>query len=245
MDYKKVYDSIINRAKERELIGYKESHHIIPKCLGGSNKKENLVNLTAREHYLVHWLLHRIYPSNNGLAYAFYTMVNTSKTYKRSYKVSNRVFEEAKIAFAEAHSKKMIGTRQSLEHTEKIQSHRRGKKTVHNPETNEQLYINPLELDSYLEKGWVNSHKSKGVKRSDATKAIISENTRKRQLGKVGLNANASKGIVVLEYEDGTKVEAGSVVQLSNLVDIPQSTLGHRILHNPNKFVKGSKIYYK
>lgn len=34
-----------------------ESHHIIPKSLGGNNDKENLVLLTPREHFICHWLL--------------------------------------------------------------------------------------------------------------------------------------------------------------------------------------------
>lgn len=36
---------------------YYESHHIIPHSLGGSDDNKNLVLLTAREHYLCHWLL--------------------------------------------------------------------------------------------------------------------------------------------------------------------------------------------
>jgi 5-methylcytosine-specific restriction endonuclease McrA len=43
--------------KKRKLIGYKEIHHILPKSLGGSNDKSNLVELTAREHYIVHMLI--------------------------------------------------------------------------------------------------------------------------------------------------------------------------------------------
>lgn len=55
--YTRWYDNIIERAKSRHLTGYKEQHHIIPRSLGGSNDKENIVPLTAREHYIVHLLL--------------------------------------------------------------------------------------------------------------------------------------------------------------------------------------------
>jgi 5-methylcytosine-specific restriction endonuclease McrA len=51
------YNSIIERARTRELTGYKENHHIIPRSLGGDNSKENVVPLTAREHYIAHLLL--------------------------------------------------------------------------------------------------------------------------------------------------------------------------------------------
>jgi len=50
-------------------------HHIIPRSLGGLNDKINLVNLTAREHYIAHLLLWKIYKmSNNKVAY--YKMAN-------------------------------------------------------------------------------------------------------------------------------------------------------------------------
>jgi hypothetical protein len=55
--YLKWYSLIIESAKTRSKNKYTESHHIIPKCMGGSNKKDNLVRLTYREHFLCHWLL--------------------------------------------------------------------------------------------------------------------------------------------------------------------------------------------
>jgi hypothetical protein len=58
MNYERIYNQIIERAKNRKLIGYKERHHIIPKCMGGNNNELNLVELTAREHFLCHWLIH-------------------------------------------------------------------------------------------------------------------------------------------------------------------------------------------
>jgi 5-methylcytosine-specific restriction endonuclease McrA len=57
MNYQKIHDSIIERAKNRNLLDYKERHHIIPKCLGGSDNLDNLVDLTAREHFIIHKIL--------------------------------------------------------------------------------------------------------------------------------------------------------------------------------------------
>ncbi len=55
------YNSIINLAKSQQRNKdnniYFESHHIIPKCMGGTNGKENLVLLTGREHFICHLLL--------------------------------------------------------------------------------------------------------------------------------------------------------------------------------------------
>lgn len=55
--YRRWYDAIIKNADSRMLKTYKERHHILPKCMGGSNKKENIAELTAREHFICHWLL--------------------------------------------------------------------------------------------------------------------------------------------------------------------------------------------
>jgi hypothetical protein len=61
MNYQRIHDAIIERAKTRKLDGYKERHHIIPRCVGGTNDLENLVDLTAREHFIIHLLLAEIY----------------------------------------------------------------------------------------------------------------------------------------------------------------------------------------
>lgn len=56
--YTTTYFAIINNAKNRtNLVGYTENHHIIPKSLGGTNDKTNLVKLSAREHFICHKLL--------------------------------------------------------------------------------------------------------------------------------------------------------------------------------------------
>jgi len=51
MDYQNIYSQIIERAKNHQLEGYKEKHHIIPKCMGGTDEKENIAELTAKEHF--------------------------------------------------------------------------------------------------------------------------------------------------------------------------------------------------
>lgn len=70
MNYKKHYDKLCERAKKRTLEGYGELHHIIPKCLGGSDSKDNIVNLTPEEHYVAHQLLVKIHPQHKGLIWA-------------------------------------------------------------------------------------------------------------------------------------------------------------------------------
>lgn len=123
MNYKSVYNQIILRAQTRILVGYKERHHIIPKCLGGDNSKTNLVDLTAREHYIVHWLLIRIYPNNSKLANAFWRMSTSKK-----FKLTSRMYQEAKNSQAKATSKLHKGKIVSQETGLKISNRKIGKK---------------------------------------------------------------------------------------------------------------------
>jgi hypothetical protein len=83
MLYQNIYDKIIHRAKQRQLLGYGEKHHITPRCLGGSDDKDNIVKLTYREHFLCHKLLCKIHPGNLKLIYAISFMVYKSKTQQR------------------------------------------------------------------------------------------------------------------------------------------------------------------
>ena len=91
MNYQKIYDAIIAKARSEETIpgNYYERHHILPKCIGGGNEPENLVTLSARSHYIVHQLLVKIYPEVHGLAFATRIMTINSN----GQHVNNRMYE--------------------------------------------------------------------------------------------------------------------------------------------------------
>ena len=61
MNYQNIYTSIVERAKQRPVTGYVERHHILPRCMGGKDASDNLVDLTPEEHFLCHQLLARIH----------------------------------------------------------------------------------------------------------------------------------------------------------------------------------------
>lgn len=86
MDYPKIYNELITRAKSRMIDGYIEVHHIIPKCMNGTDDKSNLVRLTPEEHYVAHQLLVKIYPDHHGLVRAVQMMTVTSKNHIRNNK---------------------------------------------------------------------------------------------------------------------------------------------------------------
>ena len=71
------YARLIETAKQRAVpAGYVERHHVVPRSQGGSDDPANLVYLTAREHFLAHWLLYRIHRTA-ATARAFKMMVQT------------------------------------------------------------------------------------------------------------------------------------------------------------------------
>jgi hypothetical protein len=74
LSYYKLHNLIIVRALTRKKPDcYCELHHIKPKSMGGDNSKSNLVFLTAREHFIIHWLLKKIY-NNRKMINAFFCM---------------------------------------------------------------------------------------------------------------------------------------------------------------------------
>lgn len=64
------YERLIGRARGRLLCGYVERHHVIPRCMGGTDAKDNLVDLTPEEHYVAHQLLVKMYPNKPSLSAA-------------------------------------------------------------------------------------------------------------------------------------------------------------------------------
>ena len=74
MNYLRIYQELISDAQRNpKTEWYKEKHHIIPLCLGGTNNKDNIVRLTAKQHFIAHWLLYKEYRTPK-LAYAWYSM---------------------------------------------------------------------------------------------------------------------------------------------------------------------------
>jgi hypothetical protein len=180
MDYQKIYNQIVERAKDRDLIGYSERHHIIPKCMGGLDSLSNLVKLTAREHIICHRLLTLIYPENHKILYAFWAMCNqkNNPNQQRDYTISSRVYEEAKSLFSKAHSKRVIN--QSTR--DKISKAKTGKK---NPNYNREA-VNKL-----INKGESTRFK-KGQSSWTKGKSLSEEHVKKRTESRKGYKMSES-----------------------------------------------------
>jgi len=77
MNYKKIYEDFIEdrRKKEFNLLmsgEYKETHHILPKSLNGSDEPNNLINLCADDHLFAHLLIAKIHGGTQW--YSIYRM---------------------------------------------------------------------------------------------------------------------------------------------------------------------------
>lgn len=106
MNYNKIYDDIVNFAKSdaaNRTNGYFEKHHILPKSLGGIDDENNLVKLTAREHFICHWLLVKMYDKGTverqKMLCALWRMRSQSNTHATHY-VNARAYEKLRIEFA-------------------------------------------------------------------------------------------------------------------------------------------------
>ena len=110
--YSKTYFAITSNAKQRINEGYTELHHIVPQSMGGSNDKENLVELTAREHFICHWLLIKMTEGEDRskMLYALNGMKAENRYQQRYHtQITARVYEKYRIEHAENHSKRMKG----------------------------------------------------------------------------------------------------------------------------------------
>ena len=104
--YTKIYYRLIEQAQSRmiDTTIYVERHHIIPKSLGGSNRKENLVILTAREHFICHWLLTKMLFGEHRqkmlLALSFMQGRNNTQQ-KYATKITSKVYDKIRKEVAE------------------------------------------------------------------------------------------------------------------------------------------------
>jgi hypothetical protein len=112
MNYKKIYDNLIAKRKIEKLFKeqsyYCETHHIIPRCIGGSDEQDNLINLYAREHFIAHLLLCKIYFNEKGLIFALWRMCNGANIQRKKYKISSKIYEKIKIKLVNEQSKKWL-----------------------------------------------------------------------------------------------------------------------------------------
>lgn len=133
------YLRLIEYAKSIPVEGRVERHHIVPRSFGGSNKKENMISLPLRLHFLAHWLLWKAY-RDGRMANAFWTMACchgaklNSRTYATVRDTAAKAIAKAKLGKTTSDrqkaivSKMMSGRVVSEETRRKISEAKKGKK---------------------------------------------------------------------------------------------------------------------
>ena len=176
-------DEYYNIIKNNKIIDVKsqycEKHHIIPKSLGGSNKKENIVFLSAKDHFLCHKLLTKFTTgtSNQKMWNALWRMMNKqSHNQLRDYEFTPEEYEEARINHSKIQSARMskennpfYGKKHSPETKKKMSESKKGK-------TYEEIFGSEYAAVMKQQR----KVETTGKKRSNATK----EKIRKSKLGK-------------------------------------------------------------
>ena len=100
--YTKIYNSLVESRKilDRKFTtgcGF-ERHHIIPKSLGGTNDKSNIVVFTPREHCIAHILLSKMY-SGEAKGKMCYALISLSKLRnKNRAAISSREYDRLRKA---------------------------------------------------------------------------------------------------------------------------------------------------
>jgi len=172
---KEYYDIIKNNKVLDPKSQYCERHHIIPKSLNGSNKRDNVVCLSAEDHFLCHKLLVKFTTGvdNQKMWSALWRMMNKqSRSQQREYTFTEKDYEEARIKHSIAQSKRMskennpfFGKNHSEETKKKMSEAKKGK-------SYEEIFGD--EYASVMREKRKNE--TTGKKRSDSTKEKIRQN---------------------------------------------------------------------
>ena len=218
--YFKYYYKIITNAKSRPIYknNYTESHHIIPKSLGGDNSKNNLVKLTAREHFICHWLLTKITIGNDRIKMmsGLWMMSNVKNEYHQRYKVNSKTYELIRTNTAKEFSKNLTGRKLSEETKKKISQTRKEK-------------IKSGEIK-------VNENKEKYKQISENRKGKAHCETTKQKIG----DAHRGKTISIEQKEYLSKLNTGRRVSEETKIKL-SNTIKHQYATGERKPVSGMK----
>lgn len=100
MNYKRIYNELIKKRRVNPPAGYIERHHILPKALGGKDIPGNLVDLTAREHYIAHLLLAKFNPCSSTITAVLIMSCKNSNNTERHYIRNSHMYEWARKEFS-------------------------------------------------------------------------------------------------------------------------------------------------
>lgn len=190
--YTKWYINIIAKARVKRRTGYLETHHIIPRSLGGDNSGSNLVDLTAREHYVCHLLLVRMLEGldRRKMVAAAHCLINRRGPNKSEIVPNSRIYQKLKVEFSHVQRQNRLGKKHSDDVKQKIGLARTGIK--HSEETKARLSLiaSARTLSEDTKAKMSRSHT--GAKRSEDMKRKMSEAQKLRWLLKKATSCDVS-----------------------------------------------------
>jgi hypothetical protein len=102
MNYAQQYQLLVETRKQMDRKFFTgcglEQHHIIPKSLGGTNKKDNIVVLTPREHCIAHILLAKMYTGEAKAKMCFALIALSRFRNKNRALISSKEYEKLRKA---------------------------------------------------------------------------------------------------------------------------------------------------
>ena len=208
MTYQELINNIL-QTRGRFACGddYHERHHIVPKCMGGTNDNENLIDLFGREHFEAHRLLALENPDNDKLVYAWWNMAHINKFNQRDYEITAEEYEEAKIEFSKTIKDAMKGRKFSDETLQKMKETARKRFKI--PENN------PM---------YGKKHSEETKNKISKSKENVSEETRRKMS-----NAKSKKPVICLTtniiYESVREAERQTGVYNGDIIKCCQGKL--------------------
>lgn len=195
--YTKWYNDIISNAMANpKLDCYTETHHIIPKSLGGTDADSNLVRLSAREHFLCHWLLVKMTSGQSRIkmAFAFNAFRRSSKNQKRSltgrqYDIVRKEVSKARSLFLQGNTYNLGKKRapMSSETKQKISDAKKGRVMSEEEKIKRSLALKgrpkSQETKERMKKPKSTSHAEK-IRRANIGKKLSEETKKKISLSK-------------------------------------------------------------
>lgn len=112
MNYNRIYEEFIIDRREKEKLlkdEYTEKHHIIPRCMGGLDNRDNLIRLTPEDHFFAHLLLAKIHGGKNWISLGFMAMISNKNSNLKNYLRKRKDYSYLRKKSAEELSKLMSG----------------------------------------------------------------------------------------------------------------------------------------
>ena len=211
-------------AHKKHTKHYIEKHHILPKCLAGTNDFTNLIWLSAEDHYIAHVLLWKM-TKHDKLCFALnqMTRVSSDTTNIKSNSMLYAEFREHLSKVTSDVNKKTFSQMSECKRNawrSKLSTHSKGKIIVRNKLTRETKQIPREEFDSLIYEMETTGRKHKKTTREKIARANTTEIR-----GKAYHNPTTKE----IKYFNSSEVIPDGFIYGSGI---------------PNKHTKGTKFYH-